>query len=80
MRDIRSDLQERATLIDDQLRAAVAHFDKTIRQLQTSALCSKADIDRVGDRPPLLDTLTGGRPPGRKVSDPHWGLGDNKRK
>ena len=35
MRDIRSDLQERATLIDDQLRAAVAHFDKAIQQLQS---------------------------------------------
>ena len=35
MRDIRSDLQERATLIDEQIRATVAHFDKTIQQLQT---------------------------------------------
>ena len=35
MRDIRSDLQERATLIDEQIRAAVAHFDKTVQQLQT---------------------------------------------
>ena len=34
MRDIRSDLQERATLIDEQVRATVAHFDKTIQQLQ----------------------------------------------
>ena len=31
-----------------------------------------------GDRPPLRDTLTGGRPPGRKVPDPNWGLDDNK--
>src|SRR5262245_51086508 len=35
MRDIRSDLQERATLIDEQFRAAVAHFDKTVQQIQT---------------------------------------------
>ena len=35
MRDIRSDLQERATLVDDQLRAAVAHFDTAIQQLQS---------------------------------------------
>jgi hypothetical protein len=35
MRDIRSDLQERATLLDEQLRAAVAHFDKAIQQLQS---------------------------------------------
>lgn len=33
-----------------------------------------------GDRPPLHVTLTGGRPPGRKVPDPNWGLDDNKRK
>ena len=32
-----------------------------------------------GDRPPLHDTLTGGRPPGRKVPDPNLGLDDNKR-
>jgi hypothetical protein len=35
MRDIQSDLQERAALIDEQIRATVAHFDKTIQQLQT---------------------------------------------
>lgn len=35
MRDIRSDLQERATLIDEQIRAAYAHFEKTVRQLQS---------------------------------------------
>jgi hypothetical protein len=34
MRDIRSDLQERATLIDGELRAAYAHFEKTVQQLQ----------------------------------------------
>jgi hypothetical protein len=33
-RDIRSDLQERATLVDEQIRTAVAHFEKTIQQLQ----------------------------------------------
>jgi len=35
MRDIRGDMQERATLIDQQIKATVAHFDKTIQQLQT---------------------------------------------
>jgi hypothetical protein len=35
MRDIRGDLQERAILVDEQIRAAVAHFDKAIQQLQT---------------------------------------------
>jgi len=34
MRDILSDLQERATLTNEQIRATVAHFDKTIQQLQ----------------------------------------------
>jgi len=34
MRDIRSDLQERATLIDEQIRAVFTHFEKTIEQLQ----------------------------------------------
>jgi hypothetical protein len=28
MRDIRGDLQERAVLVDEQIRAAAAHFDK----------------------------------------------------
>ena len=40
--------------------------------------CGKRSL--FGDRPPLRDTLTGGRPPGRKVPDPNWGLEDNKRK
>ena len=35
MRDIRGDLQERAILVDEQIRAAAAHFDKAIQQLQT---------------------------------------------
>ena len=34
MRDIRSDLQERATLIDDQIKDAYDHFERSIRQLQ----------------------------------------------
>jgi hypothetical protein len=37
-----------------------------------------------GDRPPLRDTLTGGRPPGRKLPDPYWGglaiIGRNEAK
>jgi hypothetical protein len=35
MRDIRSDLQERARLIEDQISAAYAHFEKMIEQLQS---------------------------------------------
>ena len=34
MRDIRSDLQERATLIDYQIKDAYDHFERSIRQLQ----------------------------------------------
>jgi hypothetical protein len=34
MRDIRSDLQERATLIDDQIKDAYDHFERSMRQLQ----------------------------------------------
>jgi hypothetical protein len=35
MRDIRSDLQERATLIDEQIRGAYDHFEKSVQQLQS---------------------------------------------
>jgi hypothetical protein len=35
MRDIRTDLQERARLIEDQISAAYAQFEKMIEQLQT---------------------------------------------
>ena len=34
MRDIRSDLQERANLIEEEINAAVTHFEKTVQQLQ----------------------------------------------
>ena len=34
MRDIRSDLQERATLIDQQIKGAYDRFERSIRQLQ----------------------------------------------
>lgn len=35
MRDIRTDLQERARLIEDKISAAYAQFEKMIEQLQT---------------------------------------------
>jgi hypothetical protein len=44
MRDIRGDLQERAILVDEQIRAAVAHFDKAIQQLQTERDARIADL------------------------------------
>jgi hypothetical protein len=34
MRDIRGDLQERANLCQEQIRATVAHFDQRMQQLQ----------------------------------------------
>jgi hypothetical protein len=34
MRDIRSDLEERAQIIQEQLKAAYAHFDKVMQQMQ----------------------------------------------
>jgi hypothetical protein len=44
MRDIRSDLQERATLIDEQIRAAYAHFEKTVEQLRNEHDARVADL------------------------------------
>ena len=44
MRDIRGDLQERAILVDEQIRASVAHFDKAIQQLQTERDARIADL------------------------------------
>ena len=34
MRDIRSDLEERAQIIQEQLRGTNAHFEKVMQQLQ----------------------------------------------
>ena len=44
MRDIRSDLQERATLIDDQIRAAYSHFEKTVEHLRNEHDARVADL------------------------------------
>ena len=44
MRDIRSDLQERANFIDEQIRAASAHFDKMVQQLQSERDMRLADL------------------------------------
>jgi enamine deaminase RidA (YjgF/YER057c/UK114 family) len=35
MRDIQSDLKERANFIEEQIRAAFAHFERMIQQLQS---------------------------------------------
>ena len=44
MRDIRSDLQERATLIDEQIRAAYAQFEKALERLQNERDARIADL------------------------------------
>jgi hypothetical protein len=44
MRDIRSDLQERATLVDDQIRAAYSHFERTVEQLRNEHDARVADL------------------------------------
>jgi hypothetical protein len=44
MRDIRSDLEERAHLIQEQLRAAYAHFEKVVQQLQNERDARVAEL------------------------------------
>ena len=44
MRDIRSDLQERATLIDELIRNAYSHFEKTVEQLRNEHDARVADL------------------------------------
>ncbi len=35
MRDIRGDLEERANIVQEQIRGAYAHFEKVVQQLQS---------------------------------------------
>jgi len=44
MRDIRSDLQERATLIDEQVRATYADFERRLQQLQSEQDAKIGDL------------------------------------
>jgi hypothetical protein len=44
MRDIRSDLQERANFCEEQIRRACAHFEKMIQQLQSERDMRIADL------------------------------------
>ena len=44
MRDIRSDLHERAILVDEQIRAAYSHFEKTVEQLKNEHDGRVADL------------------------------------
>jgi hypothetical protein len=44
MRDIRSDLEERAHIIQEQVRAAYAHFERIVQQLQSERDARVADL------------------------------------
>jgi hypothetical protein len=44
MRDIRSDLQERADVCHDQIRAVCNHFEKMVQQLQSERDAKVADL------------------------------------
>ena len=44
MRDIRNDLQERADLIHDQIKAATVHFERMAEQLRNEHDASVADL------------------------------------
>ena len=44
MRDIRSDLEERAQIIQEQLKGTNAHFEKVIQQLQNERDARVADL------------------------------------
>ena len=44
MRDIQNDLQERADLIQDQIKAAAVHFEKMVAQLRNEHDARVADL------------------------------------
>ena len=44
MRDIRGDLEERAQIIQEQLRGTNAHFEKVMQQLQNERDARVADL------------------------------------
>jgi hypothetical protein len=44
MRDIRSDLEERAHIIEEQLRAAYGHFERAVQQLQNERDARVSDL------------------------------------
>ena len=43
MRDIRNDLQERADIVQDQIKAAAVHFDRMVAQLRNEHDARVAD-------------------------------------
>jgi hypothetical protein len=44
MRDIRSDLQERTSFIEEQITSVYAHFEKAIQQLQSERDARVAEL------------------------------------
>ena len=46
MRDIRGDLEERANIIQEQLKASYAHFEKVVQQLQRERDTRIADLNQ----------------------------------
>ena len=44
MRDIRSDLEERAHLVQEQIKAAYGHFEKMVQRLQSERDARVADL------------------------------------
>ena len=44
MRDIRCDLQERTNIIEEQIRAIYAHFEKVVQQLQNERDARVAEL------------------------------------
>ena len=46
MRDIRSDLEERANIIQEQLKASYAHFESVVQQLQRERDTRIADLNQ----------------------------------
>ena len=46
MRDIRGDLEERANIIQEQLKASYAHFEKMVLQLQRERVARVADLNQ----------------------------------
>ena len=44
MRDIRCDLQERANVVEEQIRAIYAHFENVVQQLQSERDARVAEL------------------------------------
>jgi hypothetical protein len=82
MRDIRSDLEERANLIQGQVQAAYAHFEKLTQQIQAERDAKIAELSEtlaminklmqfesgMGDKVVTLSHAPGAKPPAANPS------------